>query len=166
MRHLKWIVCAGLLTAQFAWAALPTFEGKLARIRMLEAKVLDAAGTDGAKGGLRIVYLVSRQEGVTGALALREPRDVLLNGRSYREVTRAELARDFEPRTTVGDAGAFLRDKPTLLPGGGAPDGSLVLTVELFGAAVPPASELRSRLQLGFDRKTENSEFTFTPVSD
>lgn len=163
MRYLKTMACAALLLAQFAWAAVPAFEGKLARIRLLEAKVVPAPAGGGARESLRMVYFVARQEGVGGKLSLREPRDVWINGRSYREITRAEFARDFEPRTTVDDAAAFFRAQPTAAPEGIGTDGAFVIVVELFGAAVPKGSEVRSKLVVGFDGKTEPGEFTFTP---
>lgn len=167
MRYLKQLVCVvALLAAQFAWAALPAFEGKVARIRVLEAKVSAAPAESGAKSVLRISYLVSRQDGVSGELALREPRDVLVGGRSYREITRAESARDFEPKTSVNDAAKFSREQPALWPEGVSADGAFVITVELFGSAIPAGAEVRSRLQVGFDKKIERGEFTFTPVSD
>lgn len=162
MRYLKLLVCAALWSAQFAWGGLPAFDGKLARIQVLETSVVPAPAGTGAKETLRVVYLVSRQEGVAGSLALREPRDVLVNGRSYRELTRAEAGREFEPRTTVEDAAKLAETDPKLWPAGVDPKGKLVITVELSGVAIPAAAEVRSRLQLGFDRKTETSEFTFT----
>lgn len=165
MCSLKMLVCAVLWTACFAWAATPVFEGKLASVRILEARIVPAPAASGAKETLRIVYLVSRREGVSGPLALSEPRDVSIDGRSYRATTRAEFAREFEPQTTISDSAAFFRDHPALRSDGVRTDGAFVIVVELFGATVPRGSEARSRLQVGFGGRTETGEFTFTPVA-
>ena len=83
-----------------------------------------------------------------------------------RETTRAEFARDFEPRTAIHDAAKFSREHPALWPEGASADGAFVITAELFGSAIPAGSEVRSRLQVGFDKEIEPGEFTFTPVAE
>ena len=162
--HYKTIItCAAMFLVHAAWAASPIFEGASARIQLLDARLLDAQAQSGAVKTVRMVYLVTRQPGVVGKLALKEPRDVTIKGRSYREITEAELGRTFEPSTIISDAAKFFQEHSTLKPEGAPESGALIIKVELPGAAIPENSELQSTLSLGFGGKVEESTYSFTP---
>jgi hypothetical protein len=157
------ITFAVMLIAHTAWAASPIFEGVSARIQLLDARVLNAPQESGAINTVRMVYLVTRQPGVVGKLALKEPRDVLITDRSYREITEAELGRTFEPTTIITDAVKYLQEHSELPLQGVPESGSLIIKVELSGAALPKDAEVLSKLSLGFGGKVEESSFKFTP---
>jgi hypothetical protein len=165
MRYKTLITFAGILLAHVAWAASPIFEGASARIQLLDARVLDAPKQSGAVKSVRMVYLVTRQPGVVGKLALKEPRDVTIKGRSYRELTESELGRTFEPSTVITEAAKFFQEHSALKPEGAPESGALIIKVELPGAALPKDAEVQSKLSLGFGDKVEESTYSFTPKS-
>ena len=163
MRYNEIVTLAVMLIAHTAWAASPLFEGVSARIQLLDARVLNAPHESGAINTVRMVYLVTRQPGAGGKLALKEPRDISIIDRSYREITLAELGRTFEPTTIVNDAVKYLHEHPELPFEGDPESGSLIIKVELSGAALPRDAEVLSKLSLGFGSRVEESTFRFTP---
>ena len=164
--YLTLIIGAGLLLAQNVSAALPTFDGTSARIQLLDARTVDAPAESGAATSVRLVYLVTRQPGVAGKLALREPQDIMIRGRSYREITQAALGRVFEPSTTVTDAAPYFQKHPALKTADAPDRGALVIQVELPGARFPKDADLQSTLFLGFGEKVEKSTYHFRLIVD
>jgi hypothetical protein len=156
------VLCATLVFAAVCAAAepMPAQTGSMATVRLLGSKRLTPEEANGAPDGLQLVFFVQRNEGSTGPLTLRETKDAMIQGRSYREQTRAELGRGFEPSTIVNNAADYFETNPAYWLGGDVVlAGAYVVATSLFGAALEVGESVEFVMKVGFGGKAESFSF-------
>lgn len=136
-----------------------TRTGKLSVATLLATQRISG---NGAPDGVRFLFMVARTPGTTGQFTLKECRDFLVNGESYRETTRSKIGKEIEPATVFDTAEAFFTKQPgarRLAP----PDirDAYVLVVSIGGAELESGAKGEITLQVGFGKEVEPFAFNF-----
>jgi hypothetical protein len=133
--------------------------GKMSTVHLLAIARVSQPSPD----GVRFLVMVTPAAGIQGQFALKETRDFLIDGKSYREMTKAETGRVWEPSTELDTADGFFAKQPgarRLAPENIA--GAKILVVAIGGAALPPQGTGEVTFNLGLDKEVEPFTFAFS----
>jgi hypothetical protein len=145
------------LAAEGARSSMQT--GKMSTVRLLATARLTKPSPD----GVRFLFLVTPTSGTPGNFALKETRDFLLDGKSYREMTKAETGKEWEPETEFYGAEGFFAKQPGMrrLAPEGDLTGANILVMAIGGAALPARAAGEITLRVGFEKEVEPFTFAF-----
>lgn len=160
---MKTALCLAFLLASIAGAAEPTRSAKIQTGRMSTIHLL-ATGrvTQGAPDGVRFLFMVTPNPGISGAPTIKETRDFLIAGNSYQERTQAEIGRRIEPETVLDSASGFFKQQPgarRLAPE--KIDGAHILAISIRGAKLEAGERGEIGVSFGFNKEVEPFTFAF-----
>lgn len=163
MRASFWLIwfLVSVVLASAAESPVAVQQGKFSEVRLIAVTRLESKTktADSAPDGLTFHFVVLRQP-EAGPLALKETRDFLLGGESYRARTKTELGRQFEPGTEVNDAAKFFARNPRFAPFAPEEGKALVISVSIGGARLSVGTKVEVTLHVGAGKQVE--PFTFS----
>jgi len=161
---MKSVLCLALLLALPATAAETARPAKIQTGRMSTVQLLATGrAAQGAPDGMRFLVLVTPTPGTTGALTVKETRDFLIDGKSYRERSQTELGKPIEPASVLDSAEGFFAKQPRarrLAPEN--IDGAHIMSVSIGGAGLQAGAAGQVNVSVGFNKEVESFTFPFT----
>jgi hypothetical protein len=147
----------GLCSRAATGDGVPRQTGRLTSTQLIKTERIQRSG---APDGLAFYFLVTPTGEAFGQFSIRETRDLLLGGQSYRQKTQAELGRRFEPETRIDDPAKFISAHPefrTAMPR--TEKGALVVSIAIPGAKLPDGAAVTVALEIGYDQQLEKFSF-------
>jgi hypothetical protein len=155
MRNYIPLVLFALFVSVGFGQVLPSKEGELSTTRLLKVERLVSHVADELPDGLVFHFLVSRKAPAEHKFAIKETRDFIVSGQSYRNATEAKLGRSSDAQTGVHDAIKYAAEHPEFAtPVSGAPKRSLIITVAIRGCNLMEGRDVELILHTGFGRTT------------